>query len=76
MSNGTEAVCADCGKQTLILLDFGEFAGVRPCKVRDDDNTLRDSLEPFFKHERSVCYPCYCHAAQKDIAAAKRGVAA
>lgn len=55
-------VCQRCGSESGFV-KYKEFGGVRPCKIKDVNQAgqeiYRDSMEPYYKDEIDLCYPCY-----------------
>jgi hypothetical protein len=77
MSN-VEAKCQNCGHETINLMPYSEFGGMRPCKIKEVNNSTgqevyRDSVEPFYKEAIQLCYPCYRARVRRDNAVKMQG---
>lgn len=63
--------CDDCGKQSGMLLEMSEYAGLVQGATtvlhEDGSVTVRKCPVPHFVNERSVCYSCYRKAVRAYI---------
>ena len=56
--SGSTSECHACKREISGLTSYREFGGLRPCRIKEGEN-YRDSVEPYYKDEIELCYPCY-----------------